>query len=265
MPNGDTLILGELQNSATSMTRLVGNVDGNSVFRVDQEDPLNAAEAIVAIGGPGRGGIFGFGGGSASDKGGVGVAGQGGAGVPSDLGGVGVLGSGGGPTDNRGDGVWGVTNSPSHAGVFGFNFGLGPAVRGYSAVANPGQRPSPTGDGVGVEGKSGGGKGVHGAASAAGGIGVLAEHSRSGRGLAVNGRAAFSSCGSDTIAAGRTSKTVTNAAVTTNSHITVTLTTDPGSAQILWVQKQTGSFTIHLTRAVTNATSFTYLIVETFP
>jgi hypothetical protein len=72
MPNGDTLILGELQNSATSMTRLVGNVDGNSVFRVDQEDPVNAAEAIVAIGGPGRGGIFGFGGGSASDKGGVG-------------------------------------------------------------------------------------------------------------------------------------------------------------------------------------------------
>lgn len=58
---------------------------------------------------------------------------------------------------------------------------------------------------------------------------------------------------------------MTNAAVTTNSHITVTLTADPGSAQILWVQKQTGSFTIHLTRAVTNATSFTYLIVETFP
>src|SRR5207247_2246081 len=100
MANRDSLVLGELQNSATSMTRLVGNVDGNFVFRVDQEDPVNAAEAIAAIGGPGRGAITGFGGASASDKGGVGVAGQGGSGVPSDLGGVGVIGSGGGPNDN---------------------------------------------------------------------------------------------------------------------------------------------------------------------
>ena len=33
MPDGDKLILGELQNAATSMTRLVGSVDGNTVFR----------------------------------------------------------------------------------------------------------------------------------------------------------------------------------------------------------------------------------------
>ena len=64
-----------------------------------------------------------------------------------------MLGSGGGPSDNRGDGVWECTNSPGSAGVFGFNFGVGPAVRGYSAVVT-GQRPSPTGNGVGVEGKS---------------------------------------------------------------------------------------------------------------
>lgn len=264
MANGDALILGELQNSATSMTQLVGNVDGFCVLRVNQEDPVNAAEAIVASGGPGRGAISGFGGASSSDKGGVGVAGQGGSGVPSDLGGVGVLGSGAGPSDNRGDGVWGVTNSPGHAGVFGFNFGLGPAVRGYSARANPtaGQRPIPTGNGVGIEGKSGGGKGVYGAASSDGGVGVLAEHTGIGRGLVVKGRAGFSSCGSDTIAAGGTSKTVNNLAATANSHITVTLTTNPGSAQVLWVQRQAGSFTLHLTRSVTNATSFTYLIVE---
>jgi hypothetical protein len=31
----------------------------------------------------------------------------------------------------RGDGVWGITRSPSQAGVFGFNFGLGPGLRGY--------------------------------------------------------------------------------------------------------------------------------------
>jgi len=33
MSDGDNLILGELRNSATSMTRLVGNVGGNYVFR----------------------------------------------------------------------------------------------------------------------------------------------------------------------------------------------------------------------------------------
>jgi hypothetical protein len=266
MANGDALILGDPRNSATSVTQLVGNVDGFSVLTVEQEDPVNAAEAIMALGGPGRGAIVGFGGASASDKGGVGVAGQGGSGTPSDLGGVGVLGSGGGPSDDRGDGVWGITNSPGHAGVFGFNFGLGPAVRGYSARVNPnpGERPVPTGNGVGIEGKSGGGKGVHGAASADGGIGVLAEHTGSGWGLAVKGRAAFSSCGSDTIAAGGTSKTVNNPAVAANSHITVTLMTNPGSAQVLWVERRAGSFTLHLTRSVSNVTTFTYLIVEPF-
>ena len=264
MADGDKLTLGELWNSATSMTRLVGNVDNNCVFRVEQEDAVNAAEAIVAVGGPGRGAISGYGGASASDKGGFGLAGQGGKGVPNDAGGVGVLGSGGGPSDNRGDGVWGITNSPGSAGVFGFNFGVGPAVRGYSAVVT-GQRPSPTGNGVGVEGTSGGGKGVHGAASAEGGIGVLAEHTGSGRGLAVRGRAGLSTCGNDTVAAGRKSKTVSNSAVTAKSHVTVSLTSDPGSAQTLWVQRQAGSFTVHLTSAVSNATSFSYLIVEPFP
>jgi hypothetical protein len=91
---------------------------------------------------------------------------------------------------------------------------------------------------------------------------VLAEHTGTGRGLAVKGRASFSSCGSDIIAAGGTSKTVNNPAVNANSHITVTLSTNPGSAQVLWVQRQEGSFTLHLTRSVTNATSFTYLVVE---
>ena len=54
-----------------------------------------------------------------------------------------------------------------------------------------GQRAQPIGNGVGVEGKSGGGKGVHGAASAEPGIGIFTEHTGSGRALAVKGRAAF--------------------------------------------------------------------------
>jgi hypothetical protein len=210
--------------------------------------------------------IFGFGSDSSSQPGGTGISGQGGKGIPSQGGGVGVVGNGGGPDDDRGDGVWGVTNSASHTGVFGFNFGLGPAVRGYSAqVPTAGQPVSPTGNGVGIEGKTGGGKGVHGAASADVGIGVLAEHTATGRGLAVKGRAGFSSCGSSTVAAGQASKLVNNSAVTTTSHITVTLNADPGAAQLLWVQRQAGSFTLHLTRTVQNSISFTYLVVEPFP
>jgi hypothetical protein len=262
MANGDKLTLGELQNSATSMTRLVGRVDDNYMFRVDQESPVAGAGAIMTIGT-----IFGFGSASISEPGGTGVAGQGGKGLPGELGNVGVAGSGGGPDDNRGDGVWGVTNSAGNAGVFGFNLGLGPAVRGYSAKVNPspGQRPSPTGNGVGIEGKAGGGKGVHGAASADGGIGILAEHTGTGHGLAVKGRAGFSSCGSSTVAAGQASKSVNHSAVTATSHITVTLNADPGAAQLLWVERQAGSFTVHLTRAVQNSISFTYLVVEPIP
>jgi hypothetical protein len=123
-----------------------------------------------------------------------------------------------------------MTTSPINAGVFGLNFGLGPAVRGYSTEIPPGGQPPvhPIGNGIGVEGKTVGGKGVHGAASVDAGIGILAEHTGSGRGLAVKGRAGFSSCGSSTVAAGQASTSVNNSAVTATSHITVTLNADPG-------------------------------------
>src|SRR4029077_17521222 len=100
MADGDKLTLGELGNSATSMTRLVGRVDDNFAFRVDQEG--TGGQAIREIGT-----IFGFGSNSISQPVGRGVSGQGGKGVPSQGGGVGVVGNGGGPDDDRGDGVWG--------------------------------------------------------------------------------------------------------------------------------------------------------------
>jgi hypothetical protein len=49
MADGDKLTLGELQNSATSMTRLVGRVDDNFAFRVDQEG-TGGHGAIMTIG-----------------------------------------------------------------------------------------------------------------------------------------------------------------------------------------------------------------------
>src|SRR6478672_7310205 len=157
MADGDKLTLGELQNSATSMTRLVGRVDDNFAFRVDQEG-TGGHGAIMTIG---------------------------------TIHGIGLDSS---------------------------------AVRGYSTEVPPGGQPPvhPIGNGIGVEGKTGGGKGVHGAASADAGIGILAEHTGSGRGLAVKGRAGFSSCGSSTVAAGQASPSVNNFAVTATSHITVT-------------------------------------------
>src|SRR2546428_5459225 len=72
-------------------------------------------------------------------------------------------------------------------------------------------------------------------------------------------------CGTDLIAARQASRTVNNAAVRSNSHISITLTGNPGVAQVLWVEQRAGSFTLHLTQNVTNATGFTYLIVEPFP
>jgi hypothetical protein len=48
MASGDKLTLGDLQNSAESMTRLVANVAGNYVFRVDQGSA--ASGAIMGLG-----------------------------------------------------------------------------------------------------------------------------------------------------------------------------------------------------------------------
>ena len=48
MADGDQLTLGELGNSATSMTRLVGRVDDGFAFRVDQEG--TGGQAIMTIG-----------------------------------------------------------------------------------------------------------------------------------------------------------------------------------------------------------------------
>ena len=49
MADGDKLTLGGLGNSATSMTRLVGRVDDNFAFRVDQEG-TGGHGAIMTIG-----------------------------------------------------------------------------------------------------------------------------------------------------------------------------------------------------------------------
>ena len=213
-------------------------------------------------------GVIGQGGTAEDGAGGMGVWGIGGAGRFLN-GGIGVIGWGGGAAGAQGIGVAGATNSNGdiRAGVGGVNHGGGPGVRGTANGGGKGvlgqSGATGAGNGIGVFGQVGGGRGVQGAASGAAGIGVVAENTAGGLGLAVKGLAGFSACGDGTIAAGQATRSVNEAAVTASSHITVTLTGNPGRAQVLWVERQAGvGFVVHLTRAVGNATPFTYLVVE---
>jgi hypothetical protein len=84
--------------------------------------------------------------------------------------------------------------------------------------------------------------------------------------LVVNGRSVFSTVGSAVIAAGAESAFVPDLAVADTSHITVTLTSNPGPRQLGWVERSPGSgFTVHLTPAPRKQrpeTTLTYMVAE---
>lgn len=128
-------------------------------------------------------------------------------------------------------------------------FGPGVGVQGVSGTADTfGQGP-----GVGVQGISGTGVGVQAISS-------------DGTALEVQGKARFSTAGVGTVPAGQNSVTVAQAAVTSESHVTVTPVGNPGTRHVLWVQRDPGvGFTVHMSSAPPPqrpATPFTYLIVE---
>jgi hypothetical protein len=124
-----------------------------------------------------------------------------------------------------------------------------------------GQSLAPNGDGTGVLGGAGGS-----------GIGVQARAlQESATALQVEGTAKFSTAGASTIPAGQDRVFVADSATTAVSHVTVTLTGDPGQATgqpgskavVVWIERRPGSgFVVHLSRPVRFATPFTYLIVE---
>lgn len=138
----------------------------------------------------------------------------------------------------------------------------------FGVIGRSRDRFGPTG--AGVEGSALSGRGVRGISGT--GVGVQAvAGSDAATALQVEGKAMFSTAGSGTIAAGEDSVVLTNPAVTGVSHITVTLTGDPGQASsapgskpvVVWVERQPGAgFVVHLSRPVRFATPFTYLIVE---
>jgi hypothetical protein len=178
------------------------------------------------------------------------------------------------------DNGFGVEGKGLLGGLYGMADGFNrEAVRGYAPKGKGivGISDELTGvSGVGPEGVRGHGidVGVHGFGSdvgvgvhGVGRTGVKAEVTGAladvGFGLEVVGKAKFSTAGAGNIPKGTSSATVANPAVTANSHITVTLTGNPGRAQVRWVNRQPGTgFVVHLNRKAQKATPFTFLIVE---
>jgi hypothetical protein len=89
--------------------------------------------------------------------------------------------------------------------------------------------------------------------------------------LRVDGNSRFSTAGSGTIPANQDSVAVSRPFVTALSHVTVTLTGDPGQAGsvpgfkpvVVWVERQPGTgFVVHMSRPVRVNTPFTFLVVE---
>jgi hypothetical protein len=161
-------------------------------------------------------------------------------------------------------GTLNAASSTSAPAIHGANTSNGAGVQGSSDSGDGVQGLSGSGDGV--EGFSSFGIGVFGFSSIA--VGVLAEGPTA---LRVLGNADFSTAGSGTIPANQDSVFVGAPFVTALSHVTVTLTGDPGQASsqpgfkpvVVWVERQPGTgFVVHMSRPVRVDTPFTYVVVE---
>lgn len=132
------------------------------------------------------------------------------------------------------------------AGVYGQGVNIG--VKAFSNDGHAVDATSTNGTAVDVGSLTGIGIGIH-----SGGTAIRV----------TSGKLKLNSVGAGTIPAGARSHAVAHAGVTANSHITVVLTSDPGTAAVQWVDRAPGaSFTIHFTHAVRRDTTFTYFIVE---
>lgn len=140
----------------------------------------------------------------------------------------------------------------------------GYGVRGISSSSSETYGDGP---GVGVNGSAGTGTGVLGMCVAAG-IGVEARSDTpEGVALNVRGKARFSTGGSGVVPTGQNSVFVADVDVTEESHISVTLASNPGSRVVSWVERDpdAGGFTVHMSSASPNKrpeTLFTYLVTE---
>jgi hypothetical protein len=206
----------------------------------------------------------------AQSENGVGVLGQTFSGLPA-IRGVGSSGPGLEGVSTSGPGVRGVA-SQTGPGIEGFaSTGTQPGVTGrpgvvgYASPTNSGVHGQSIGVAPGIIGRQEGPSGIAILARAdhAGAIGLSAVNAQGGIALDVVGRARFSTAGSSTIPAKADSQAVSNSAVQANSNVIITLTSDPGDAQISWAERNPGSgFVVHMTKKVGAATTFAYLITE---
>jgi hypothetical protein len=167
----------------------------------------------------------------------------------SDGPGPGLLG-----TDNgtgTGYGVLGELTNPlnTRAAIYGTTAGTGAGVEGDSRGAGPGVFGFSEGTGPGVRGASVGSKpGVEGQGSGTG-AGVLALNDGSGPALEVQGPATFSRSGLATIAAKKTSVSVSFPGVTPTSMVFATVQTMAKGVGVAAAVPDADSFTIRLTKA----------------
>jgi len=174
------------------------------------------------------------------------------------------------------DGPGGAFDSVNASGVTAVSGGTAAAVAGFSETGKGGSFSSH--DGIGVRGfiqsDSGvSGPGVLGAAPGdPPGVRALSAAfvdgdftPDSGLALEVIGKASFSTAGAATVPHGDNSVFVANSAATPDSHISITLVTDPGPRQLRWIERSDGGFTVLFAGGPPGqrpATDFTYLIVE---
>jgi len=152
-------------------------------------------------------------------------------------------------------------------GVGGWS-GSGDGVGGHSGSGSGGTFISESG--IGVVGRSASATGVAGvspgespAVLAESAIGIGPWEPDGGLALDVVGKARFSTAGDGVVPAKAGSTALSNSAVTADSHVTVTFTSDPGAASVAWVERQPGTgFIVHLSSRPRWNVPFTYLIVE---
>jgi len=269
---GSAVLLGQDNTGATASTGLFTTgsesaILANPVTHVGVQGTGSGSKSgVLGVGGSSEGaGVTGFGGNDGS-----GVVGNGaglGAGVVGNADltstgahgvegfgvgdGSGVVGTGG---TNGGTGVVGVGRGTAGTGVIGISTGSAAGVTGFSG----------SGSSDGVIGESAKGRAVHGRASAAQGIGVLAENTGGGTALQASGRAVFSRSGILTVAARASKVTKTGVALTAGSLVLATLQQDvPG----VWVRSAVPnvaghSFTVHLSKAVPAKTKIAWFVVN---
>jgi hypothetical protein len=247
--------LGE-SNSAPdgAQTKLLANVGSEDVdpgvaLIVESTNSAFGGAITGTWHGPGTGhGVSGFNHSPGTPEGGSGPGVQGAS--DND---VGVIGFGGAQAgvrglSNNGDGVLGQAGSAEGEG--------GPSVAGVRGEALGCVEKGPCGPGIGI--------GVFGRSEA--GIGVKAKvDDPAGFALDVAGKARFSTAGSAVIPNGQNSVFVSDASVTDDSHISVTLVGNPGGMRaVQWVDRAPGSgFTVRLTPTGQKPeTPLTYFVVE---